>query len=161
MIRFLPGILAMAAIVVASNVLVQFTVATWLDPKDARAHAAAGQVYARQSKWPEAIAALQRGLALDSLHEVPRDRQRHVRLEERGAHLAQRGLHVGLGQRALARQPVEDAAQAVRKGLEHWSHLLWSRPRWGESRRPQSPIAPAGASALTDGDPPWMGDRKA
>ena len=30
MIRFLPGILAMAAIVVASNVLVQFTVATWL-----------------------------------------------------------------------------------------------------------------------------------
>ena len=30
MIRFLPGILAMAAIVLASNVLVQFTVATWL-----------------------------------------------------------------------------------------------------------------------------------
>lgn len=30
MTRFLPGILAMAAIVVASNILVQFTVATWL-----------------------------------------------------------------------------------------------------------------------------------
>lgn len=30
MTRFLPGILAMAAIVVASNILVQFTLATWL-----------------------------------------------------------------------------------------------------------------------------------
>lgn len=30
MTRFLPGILAMAAIVAASNILVQFTVATWL-----------------------------------------------------------------------------------------------------------------------------------
>ncbi|QBX33362.1 queuosine precursor transporter [Paracoccus liaowanqingii] len=30
MTRFLPGILAMAAIVLASNILVQFTVATWL-----------------------------------------------------------------------------------------------------------------------------------
>lgn len=30
MTRFLPGILAMAAIVVASNILVQFTVADWL-----------------------------------------------------------------------------------------------------------------------------------
>jgi len=30
MTRFLPGILAMAAIVVASNILVQFTVANWL-----------------------------------------------------------------------------------------------------------------------------------
>lgn len=30
MTRFLPGILAMAAIVVASNILVQYTLATWL-----------------------------------------------------------------------------------------------------------------------------------
>jgi tetratricopeptide (TPR) repeat protein len=38
----------------------------WLDPKDAKAHAAAGQSYVRLSKWPEAISALQRALALDS-----------------------------------------------------------------------------------------------
>jgi tetratricopeptide (TPR) repeat protein len=46
--------------------LTEFLVASWLDPKDAKAQAAAGQSYVRLSKWPDAIVALQRGLALDS-----------------------------------------------------------------------------------------------
>src|SRR6185436_8340080 len=42
-----------------------------LDPRDARAFAASGQVYARTLKYPEAIAALKRALALDgSLREA-------------------------------------------------------------------------------------------
>jgi len=40
-------------------------VATWLDPADAKAHAAAGQVYARIARYPDAIGALSRALALD------------------------------------------------------------------------------------------------
>ena len=51
--------------------LTEFHVAAWLDPRDSKAHAAAGQAYARLSKWPDAIAALQRALALDgSLREA-------------------------------------------------------------------------------------------
>jgi tetratricopeptide (TPR) repeat protein len=49
----------------------EFQVATWLDPRDAKAFAAAGQTYVRLSKWPDAIVALQRALALDgSLREA-------------------------------------------------------------------------------------------
>lgn len=51
--------------------LVEFLLAAWLDPKDAKAHAAAGQVYARQLKLSDAISALQRALAIDgSLREA-------------------------------------------------------------------------------------------
>ena len=45
--------------------LAEFSVAAWLDPKDARAHAAAGQVYVRLLKYPDAIAALRRALSID------------------------------------------------------------------------------------------------
>ena len=51
--------------------LAEFLVASWLDPKDAKAHAAAGQVYVRLSKWADAVTALERALALDnSLREA-------------------------------------------------------------------------------------------
>ena len=46
--------------------LAEFSVAAWLDPRDARAHAAAGQVYVRLLKYPDAIAALRRALSIDS-----------------------------------------------------------------------------------------------
>ena len=45
--------------------LAEFSVAAWLDPKDARSHAAAGQVYVRLLKYSDAIPALQRALSLD------------------------------------------------------------------------------------------------
>jgi tetratricopeptide (TPR) repeat protein len=51
--------------------LAELSVATWIDPNDAKAHAATGQVYARLLKYPEAITALRRALMLDpSLREA-------------------------------------------------------------------------------------------
>jgi tetratricopeptide (TPR) repeat protein len=51
--------------------LAEFLAATWLDPRDAKAFAAAGQVQARLLKYADAIAALDRALALDpSLKEA-------------------------------------------------------------------------------------------
>jgi tetratricopeptide (TPR) repeat protein len=51
--------------------LAEFRVAVWLDPKDAKSYAAAGQVHVRLARWPDAIAALQRALAIDgSLREA-------------------------------------------------------------------------------------------
>ena len=52
------------------------------------------------------------GAVLHALDELARDRQRDVGLQQCGAHLAQRGDHIGFGQRALFRQTVEDAAKA-------------------------------------------------
>jgi tetratricopeptide (TPR) repeat protein len=45
--------------------LAESLVAAWLDPKDARAQAAAGQVYARMTRYADAVDALRRALALD------------------------------------------------------------------------------------------------
>jgi len=45
--------------------LAELLVAAWLDPKDSRAHAAAGQVYARMTRYADAVDALRRALALD------------------------------------------------------------------------------------------------
>ena len=51
--------------------MTDYLVAVWLDPKDAKAHAATGQSYVRLSRWPEASMSLQRALALDgSLREA-------------------------------------------------------------------------------------------
>jgi tetratricopeptide (TPR) repeat protein len=51
--------------------LVEYLVAAWLDPRDARAHAAAGQVQVRMLKYAAAAAALERALSLDaSLREA-------------------------------------------------------------------------------------------
>ena len=59
------------------------------------------------------------GLGRDGLDEVARHRQRDVRLQQGHAHLAHGGGDVLLGQGALLGQPVEDAAQAIGKVLEH------------------------------------------
>jgi tetratricopeptide (TPR) repeat protein len=45
--------------------LMEFLTATWLDPRDAKAYAAAGQVQVRLLKYADAEAALRRALSLD------------------------------------------------------------------------------------------------
>ncbi len=51
--------------------LTEFVAATWLSPRDAKAHAAVGQVQVRLLDYAEAATALQRALALDaSLQEA-------------------------------------------------------------------------------------------
>jgi tetratricopeptide (TPR) repeat protein len=51
--------------------LVEFLAATWLEPRDAKAYAAAGQVHARLLKYGDAAVALARALSLDpSLREA-------------------------------------------------------------------------------------------
>ena len=45
--------------------LAEFLAATWLDPRDAKAYAAAGQVQARLLKYAEAAVTLERALSLD------------------------------------------------------------------------------------------------
>jgi len=51
--------------------LAEFLAATWLDPRDAKAYAAAGQVQARLLKYADAAVTLERALALDpSLREA-------------------------------------------------------------------------------------------
>ncbi len=52
------------------------------------------------------------GLVLHALDEIAGDGKRDVGLQQGDAHLAQRGGDVGLGQRALLGQTVEDAAKA-------------------------------------------------
>ena len=51
--------------------------------------------------------------------ELADDRQRHVGFEQRHADLAQRGVDIGLGQRAAPAQPVEDVAQTFAQTVEH------------------------------------------
>ena len=48
-------------------------------------------------------------------HHVERD----VRFQEGAPYLARSGVHVGGGERAAPRQPVENAGQLVRKGFKH------------------------------------------
>jgi tetratricopeptide (TPR) repeat protein len=51
--------------------LTEFLVATWLDPRDAKAFAAAGQVQVRMLKYADARGSLERALAIDpSLKEA-------------------------------------------------------------------------------------------
>lgn len=47
------------------DALSEFLIARWLDPKDARSFAAAGQVHVRLLEYAEAVADLERALALD------------------------------------------------------------------------------------------------
>jgi tetratricopeptide (TPR) repeat protein len=46
--------------------LTEFIAATWLDPRDAKAHAGMGQVQARLLKYADAVVSLERALALDA-----------------------------------------------------------------------------------------------
>jgi tetratricopeptide (TPR) repeat protein len=51
--------------------LAEFLAATWLDPRDAKAYAATGQVQGRLLKYADAVVSLERALALDpSLREA-------------------------------------------------------------------------------------------
>ena len=52
-------------------------------------------------------------LLADCGDKVPDDRQRDIGLEQRDADFAQGGPDIGLGQRAVAAQPVEDIAKAI------------------------------------------------
>jgi tetratricopeptide (TPR) repeat protein len=52
--------------------LMEFSVAVWLDPADARAHAAAAHVHVRAMRYPEAAAAARRALALQPDHRQAR-----------------------------------------------------------------------------------------
>ena len=51
----------------------------------------------------------------EGAHHVERD----VGFEQRAAHLAQRGVDVGLRQRAAPGEPVENAAKPFRQRVEH------------------------------------------
>ena len=51
--------------------------------------------------------------------EGPHDVEGHIRLEQGAAHLAKRGVDILLGERAAARQTVEDGGEFVGKALEH------------------------------------------
>ncbi len=59
------------------------------------------------------------GLRLHGFREVFDHIERHVRLEQRAAHLAHRLRDVAVGQRATAAKLVENTGQPVRKALEH------------------------------------------
>ena len=86
-----------------------------------------------------------RGLGGHRLYKVARHRQRDVGLKQGHAHLAHGGGDVILAQRALFGQPVEDAAQAVGKVLEHGGPPCRSKtrmPPWAQradgGRSPQN-----------------------
>jgi hypothetical protein len=59
------------------------------------------------------------GLFGDRVDEAARDRQRHVGLEQRNAHLAHGIAHVLLAQRPAAAQAVKDGAEAIGQVVEH------------------------------------------
>ena len=60
---------------------------------------------------------------LHLLGEAARDVERHVGLEQRAPHFAQRRLDIGFRQRAAPGQPVEDAVQPFGEIVEHQKHL--------------------------------------
>ena len=62
------------------------------------------------------------GLLAHLVGEGAHDVQRHVGLEQRTAHLAQRRRDIGLRQRAAAGQAVQDGAKAF---LEDFKHLIF------------------------------------
>ena len=53
------------------------------------------------------------GLLAHGANELANDRQRHVCLEQRHPHLAQRGVHILFGEGAAAGQLVEHAREAL------------------------------------------------
>ena len=59
------------------------------------------------------------GVAFDLVDEGARHVERDVGFEQRAAHLAQRRIDVGLGERAAPRQAIEDAAEPFGERIEH------------------------------------------
>ena len=57
-------------------------------------------------------------LLADPLGEVSDHVERDVGLEQRAAHLAHRGVDIGLAQRAAAGQPIENATKLFRQIVE-------------------------------------------
>ena len=51
--------------------------------------------------------------------KIPDHRKRHIGLEQGDPDLAQGGPDIGLGQRAMAAQPVEHVAEAITEAVEH------------------------------------------
>ena len=51
--------------------------------------------------------------------KVPDHRQSDVGLEQSDANFAQGGADIGLGQRAVAAQPIEDVAETIAQTIEH------------------------------------------
>ncbi len=102
------------------------------------------------------------GLVLHRLHEVAGDGQRDVGLQKRHPDLAQRGRDIGIAQRALLGQPVEDAARAVRTDFRTSRWLLRLRVHLTGTivSRPPNAQRHRGRNALTDVDPLMVGDRK-
>src|SRR5205085_2834039 len=57
-------------------------------------------------------------LLADFLCEAAHDVERDVGLEQRAAHLAHRGVDIGLGQRTATRQPIEYPTKLFRQIVE-------------------------------------------
>ena len=74
---------------------------------------------------------------LDALGEGARHVERDVGFEQRAAHLAQRRIDVGFGERAAAGEAVENAAEPFRQGIEHRSSFFTSPRVRGEVDPPK------------------------
>ena len=81
--------------------------------------------------------------SVKAVHHVERD----VGLEQRAPHLAQRGVDVGLGQRAAPRETVENAAKPIGQAIEH----VFKHPEAPARRIFQTTLAPEGASRCRAG----------
>ena len=84
--------------------------------------------------------------------EAADDLERDVGLEQRPAHLAQRGVDVVLGQRAPAGQAREDAGKSVAQRAEHAVLLCLASRSRHHLRYPPNGFAPEGADALSGVD---------
>ena len=89
-------------------------------------------------------------LLADLGDEILDDGERDVGIDQRGADFGERGIDVGLGQRATAAQPVEHRPQTLLQTVEHLDPHD-PLPRWAEGQ--QSTNAPGGAPALPGVDP--------
>ena len=90
-------------------------------------------------------------LLADPIDEAADHVERDVGLEQRAAHLAHRGIDVGLRQRPAPGQPIENATQFFRQIVEHQRK---SKNGLSEKGLCQNNFAPEGASrcrALTSG----------
>jgi hypothetical protein len=92
------------------------------------------------------------GALLDRLDERAHDLERHVGLDQRAAHLAHRGIDIGLRQRTAAGELVEDAAEPILQGIEHAILLSSPQASW-PSGIAQTPATPAGEPSLAGGGP--------
>ena len=92
----------------------------------------------------------------DPRHEVLDDAEVDVRLEQGEAHLAHRGIDVGLGDAAAAGQAAEDATQSFGKIVKHGNRVYRRSPRMPSGVPPprgprlRLPFRPMAAEPLLD-----------